>query len=194
MDIKEKIVPFFVVDGKTYEIKRTRYLLAEYQKLQEKVNISKDDKENAVLAQNIVSDMQRYAQMADKCWETFCQTADDEDERKYLKFKGLYDEAFAKLAKLEVETGSTNKVQKASIDLLERIVILGIAEQYHYTQEQAQDIWCSYVDSIGKDKAVEWLTAMAECLFVAEEDEDGDFLSQMRKRREIKAQARKSKK
>jgi hypothetical protein len=127
--------------------------------------------------------VQKYAEKVQELWEKYIETYDDDDERKYLKVKTLYDTAVAKFAEFEVENGSTNKLQKAGIDVLEKVAIKGLAEQHCKGNEGvAQCIWEEYVDLIGKNKAVEWLTAMAECLFNEEPSENGgnDFLSQMR--------------
>lgn len=186
----DKIIPFFEIDGKRYEIKRTRYLLAEYDKLGEQTNLSNEDKANAVKTQNIISDIRRYAEKEQELWDKFCETADDEDERKYLKFKELREQATRQYAEFN---DSAIKLQKAGLDILEKIVIKGIAEQYHLDEEAAKNIWCSYVDEVGKNKATEWLGYMSEYLFGNDEEEDNSFLSQMRKRAEQKAMRRKIK-
>lgn len=184
----DKIIPFFEIDGKRYEIKRTRYLLAEYDKLGEQTNLSNEDKANAVKTQNIISDIRRYAEKEQELWDKFCETADDEDERKYLKFKELREQATRQYAEFN---DSAIKLQKAGLDILEKIVIKGIAEQYNMSEEQANEIWCSYVDEVGKNRAAEWLGYMSENLFGNnDEEEDNSFLSQMRKRAEQKATRR----
>ena len=101
-----------------------------------------------------------------------------EDEKK----------AVAEFAEFEVETESTTKLQKASIDALEKIAIKGLAEQHFGMDEsKATAVWCAFVDEIGKNNVVEWLTAMSECLFTEEEKEDDNsFLSQMRRSKEMK--------
>lgn len=190
----ERIIPFFELDGKRYEIKRTRYLLAEYDKLTNETNLSKEDKANAVKAQSLIADVQKYGEKVKELEAIFFETFDDVDERKYLKAKELYDKALDELTKLEVESGSSAKLQKQGIDLLEKIAIMGLAEQYSMDYDTAQKLWERYADSIGNDKTVEWLSGMSECLFGNDDEvEDNSFLSQMRKRRENKANIRKKK-
>lgn len=190
----ERIIPFFELDGKRYEIKRTRYLLAEYDKLTNETNFSKEDKANAVKAQSLIADVQKYGEKVRELEAIFFETFDDIDERKYLKAKELYDKALDELTKLEVESGSTAKLQKQGIDLLEKIAIMGLAEQYNMEYKTAEKLWEQYADSIGNDKTVEWLSGMSECLFGNDDEvEENSFLSQMRKRRENKANIRKKK-
>ena len=78
-----KIIPFFQWNGQRYEIKRTRYLLAEYDKLGEESQLSNEDKANAIKAQSLIGDIQRYAEKVKELEEKYFQTFDDEDERKH---------------------------------------------------------------------------------------------------------------
>lgn len=189
-----KIIPFFELNGERYEIKKTRYLLAEYDKMSEDSGLSKEDKANAIKAQSLISDIQRYAKKTQELEEMFFETFDDEDERKYLKAKELYTKALDELTVLETETGSTVRVQKTSVDILEKIAIKGLAEQHFGGNEsKARSVWEAYVDTLpNQNMAIEWLNGMAECLFGNDEVEDNSFLAQMRKKAEESANNRKN--
>ena len=189
-----KIIPFFELNGQRYEIKPTRWLIAEYDKLGEESQLSNEDKANAIKAQSLIGDIQRYAEKVKELEEKYFETFDDEDERKYLKIKALYESKLDELTKLEVESGSTSKLQKAGIDLLEKIAIKGLAEQYfNFDESKAEKIWGDYVDTIGNNATIEWLTGMSECLFREDEEvEENSFLSQMRKKAEQQAINRKN--
>ena len=144
--------------------------------------------------QSLVNDVQRYANKVQELWEVYTTTFDDNDEKKYLKVKALYDNALETLARFELETNSGNTIQKAGLDALEKIAIKGLAEQYFNMDEsKAKEIWVAYVEKVGKNKAVEWLSAMSECLFKEEEEvEENSFLAQMRKNAEERANSRKA--
>lgn len=189
-----KIIPFFELNGQRYEIKRTRYLLAEYDKLGEESQLSNEDKANAIKAQSLIGDIQKYAEKTKELEEIYFETFNDDDERKYLKCKSLYELKLEELTQLEVESGSTSKLQKAGIDLLEKIAIKGLAEQYfNFDESKAQTIWEQYADKIGNNATIEWLTGMSECLFREDEEvEENSFLSQMRKKAEQQAINRKN--
>lgn len=190
----KNIIPFFELNGQKYEIKRTRYLLAEYDKLGEESQLSNEDKANAIKAQSLIGDIQKYADKTKELEDKFFETFDSEDERKYLKAKELYTKALDELTALEVESGSTTKLQKAGIDLLEKIAIKGLAEQYfNFDENKAQTIWEQYADKLGNNATIEWLTGMSECLFREDEEvEENSFLSQMRKKAEQRAINRKN--
>jgi hypothetical protein len=188
----QNIVPFFELNGIRYEIKKTRWLLAEYQKLQDQVSLSVEAKQNASKTERLLSDLKKYSEKVKELWEKYLETFDDEDERKYLKVKALYDKTHEQLTNFEAETESVEKVHKAGIDLLEKIAIKGLAEQnFNMDEQKAKSVWCEFVETVGNSVVTEWLSAMAECLFKGEEQEN-DFLSQMRKSAEEKAQNRRN--
>lgn len=188
------IIPFFELNGQRYEIKRTRYLIAEYDKLGRENELSNEDKQNAVRLQSLIGDVRKYAEKLKELEEKFFDTFDSEDERKYLKAKELYEKSLAELTELEVNTGSTARLQKISIDILEKVAIKGLAEQYfNFDEVKAKAIWEQYADNLGNNATVDWLNAMGECLFGEEEkEEENSFLAQMRKKAEQKAINRKN--
>lgn len=187
----KNITPYFIFNGQRFEIKKTRYLLAEYDKLAKENRLDNTEKASAVKAQTMVSDLKKYAEKVKELEDIYFETFDDEDERKYLKAKALYEKQFEEFTKLELETESLDKLQKAGIDILEKIAIKSLAEQYfNFDESKAKALWENYVDELGNDNTVEWLTYMSQCLFEDEREGD-DFLSQMRKNAETKANNRK---
>jgi hypothetical protein len=122
----------------------------------------------------------------------YLDTFDAEDERKYNKCKELYENKLDELTALEVQSGSTTKLQKAGIDLLEKVAIKGLAEQYFdFDESKAKGVWENYVGEIGNNLAVEWLVAMSDSLFKDDEVEENSFLALSRKKAEERANNRK---
>jgi hypothetical protein len=190
-----KIIPFFEFEGKRYEIEKNRYLMAEYDKLTKENNsLSNQDKINSVKIQSLVNDIKKYAEKVKELEDIYFDTFDENDEKKYLKVKELYEKKLEELTILEVESGSSKALQKASFDILEQVAIKGLAKKYFNDDEsQANTLWCNYVETIGNDNTLEWLAYMADCLFKEEkQDEENDFLSQMRKMKEQQEINRKS--
>lgn len=187
-----KITPYFEINELRYEIKRTRYLIAEYDKMREEVELSNEDRANATKVQSLIGDVTRYAEKLKELEEKFFETFDPEDERRYKAMKSLYDNTLAELTRLEVESGCTTRLQKTSIDILEQIAIKGLAEQYFDMNiPQATKIWEAYVDSTSESVAVEWLTAMGDCLFNDDGEEDeNSFIVRHRQAREEQANRR----
>jgi hypothetical protein len=182
--MKNRIKPFFEVNGQKYELMATRYLIAEYQKIGKEVEVSNEDKQNAVIAQTLISDIKKYLLKTKELEDKYFETFDDEDERRYLKAKTLYENKLNELAKFEAETGSTTRLQEQGIEVLEKTAIKGIAEQYfNFDEIKAKAVWDNFTETIGEEEKSEWLSYMSDCLFKndKEEVEDNSFLSQMRK-------------
>ena len=184
--MKERINPYFEVNGQRYELKATRYLIAEYQRIGKEVEISNEDKQNAVKAQNFIADIKKYLLKTKELEDKYFETFDDEDERRYLKAKALYENKLNELAKFEAETGSTTRLQEQGIMVLEKTAIKALAEQhFNFDEGKAKAIWDKFADSIAEEDKHEWLTYMSECLFKTEEEEvkENSFLSQMREKK-----------
>lgn len=180
-----KITPFFTVNGVRYEIKRTRFILAEYDKLIREIGNTAE--ENAVLTRyySLVGDIEKYAKKTLELEQVFFETFDDEAERKYLKCKSLYDNALKELSELEA-TGNISQIQKRNIDFLENIAIISLAENYFDLDfEKAKKLWETFVGEKGNDFVVTWLLEMKQSVFTSDDEvEQDDFLSQVRKRKE----------
>lgn len=189
-----RITPYFEIDKKRYEIKRTRYLMVEYEKISESNNMSNEDKVNAVKLKNMALHVRELAERLKEFKEVYyADMTDKAAKAQYKACKEEYDEAFDELARFEVESGGSSKLQQATLNALERIIILALAEQ-HFKDDlgKANDTWCSWVDLVGKETASEWLVAMAENLFGAdEEDEDNSFLAQVRAKNQQRAENKK---
>lgn len=182
--MNNRIKPYFEVDGQKYELMATRYLIAEYQKIGKENDLTNEDKENAIKAQTLINDLQKYIQKVKELEDKFFETFDDEDERKYLKAKSLYEAKLNEFAQLEAETGCTTRLQEKGIEVLEKTAIIGLAEQYFgFNQKQAKIVWDKFVETISEEEKGEWLSYMSECLFKTDEEEveENSFLSQMRK-------------
>ena len=189
----EKINPFFEVNGNRFELKRTRYLVAEYDKATKESNLKAEDTENVLKVQRLASDSKKFAERLEVLEEKYFETFDDEDERKYLKCKELLEQTMEKMAHIEASTECTKIAIETSARILENIAILGLAEQYfNFNKELATQTWESYVESLpSQNMAIEWLQLMADSLFNEEVEEEGnDFFSMKRKEAEKIAENR----
>ena len=189
-----RITPFFEIDGNRYEFKRTRWLIAEYKRLNEENPLSDEDKSNAIKASNLVADAKKFAEKAEECWNKLCDEPTPENQRVYLMFKSMSDNAIAEYNEFVAINNTLHKATKHSVNILEMVAIKALAEQYFgFNENLAKQMWEKFVESNeNHDKVAEWLQAMAECLFVDDEDEDenNSFLAQKRKADEERANNR----
>jgi hypothetical protein len=190
-----RITPYFELDGTRYELKRTRWLIAEYKKLGEDTPMSAEDKSNAITANNLVADAKKFADKANEMWDRLCENPTPENRATYMMFKEMSDDAIAKYNDFVSKNDAVNTSFKHSINILEKVAIKALAEQYFGMNEAvAKQTWEKFVDTKeSHDDIAEWLVAMADCLFGEDDDEEtDDFLSQKRKMDEEKANNRKS--
>ena len=182
-----KITPFFTLNGVKYEIKKTRWLVAEYNRLNEESPLTDEDRADAIKASNLVADAQKFAEKEKEWWDKLCVEPTEENRNTYFMFKKMSDDAVSAYNEFVVTHNALQDASRHNINVLEQIAIKGIAEQYfHMNEAEATKIWEAFVDSQENHNIVgEWLTAMAQCLFMEEDEkeEGNDFLSQMRKQR-----------
>lgn len=182
--MSKKITPYFELNGTRYEIKKTRYLIAEYQKMSEESPLTDEDRANVIKAQNLVSDAQKYAEKAEEYWDRLCDDPTSENREKFLLFKDMSDKAIAAYNEFITTNNTLNVASKYTTDTLEKIAIKALAEQYFNMDEAlGKKTWEAFVDTIeNKNTVVEWLNAMNECLFATDDEEDNrGFLSEKRK-------------
>ncbi len=190
-----RINPYFELNGNRYEFKRTRWLIAEYRRLNEENPLSEEDRANAIKASNLMADVKKFAEKDNECWEKLCEEPTEENQRIYLMFKAMSDKAIADYNAFVSTNNTLQTATKHSIDILEMVAIKALAEQ-HFSNNMslAKETWEMFVDSVDDhDKVVQWLNAMAECLFGDDDnEEDTGFLAQKRKADEEKANNRKN--
>ena len=190
-----RITPYFELNDTRYEFKRTRWLIAEYEKLGREMALSPEDKADTMKANNLIADAKRFAEKTQEMWEILCENPTPENRATYSMFKELSDEAIEKYNDFIAKNDTVNTSFKRSIDILERIAIKALAEQYFGMNEAlAKQTWEQFVDKMDDhNKVGEWLIAFGDCLFVDDDnEEDTGFLAQKRKMDEERANNRKA--
>lgn len=178
----EKLLPFFDVEGKKYEIKPTRYLWAEFDKLTRENAISDDEKKAALLLKEEADSFQKIKAKYEESEAAYLENPiDSEKEELYEKYKVIYEKRREQFYDKVIVDKSIEKMNKSSVDNLEAVLMLALKEQYSLSEQEAQSTWESYVDEIGAQTASEWLIAMGNCLFAEKEDENS-FLEKMRQK------------
>lgn len=178
-----RINPYFELDGNRYEIKRTRWLINEYKKLGEETPLSAEDKANTITANNLIADAKKFADKANEWWDKLCENPTPENKANYFMFKEMSDEAIAKYNDFVSKNDSINISYKNGIDILEKTIIKGLAEQYFgFNENLAKQTWEKYADTT-QDDVAEWLMAASDSLFGEDDNEEDkdDFLSRKRK-------------
>ena len=189
-----RITPYFELGKQRYEIKRNRYLIAKLDEIKNENNIiSSEDEQNIVKLQDKYSTLERLAKRVKELEDNYYETFDADDEAIYKRAKSHYDDVLDEVTRFEIETnGAMARAQQAGVDNAEKLVIIALQKDDNgetiRTAEEAEEIWCSYVDKVGKSTAIEWLLYMVNYISGSDgEEEENLFISQAKAKREQKA-------
>ena len=188
-----RITPYFELsNGNRYEFKRTRWLIAEYRRLNEENPLSEEDRANAIKASNLVADVKQFAEKTKEMWDKLCENPTPENKATYFMFKEMSDEAITKYNNFVSTNNTLQTATEHTINILKIVAKKALAEQYYNGNENlANQTWEMFTEEVGDyEKVVEWLYAMSESLFGEDEKEDTGFLAEKRKADEEKANNR----
>lgn len=190
-------IPFFEVNEQRYEVKRNRYLIAELEKLRkENSELSGEDEQNIVKLQDKSARLERLANRVKELEDKFYETFDEDDEAIYKRAKAHYDEMLDDLTKFEIEAnGVIGKAQQAALGNAEKLLLIALQKgekgETIRTYQEAEDIWCSFVDEVGTNTASEWLLYMVNYITGEYEEEENPFVTQAKAKAEQRANMKK---
>lgn len=194
----ENLKPVFTVNGKDYELKRTRALLVEFQKITEKNKMSEEDANKYLEIRETFDEMEReIEQISEKLAEARDEFYNDptnaDKKAKFEALKKLLKEVQKPLTDgKSVEMQYLNKMTKIMLDNYEKAIIFAISEQHNMSMTSAEKTWQEFVDEVGVAEASQWVYAIGDTLFNTEA-EDNNFLAKKRAQQEQKLLARKKK-
>lgn len=188
-----KLNPFFEVDGKKYEIVRTRAVECEYEKIREQNQLND---EQVSLTNDYAKLMLEYEEILEKfktAKEEYFEDVLNKDKKEiYKAFKELSDEKYNEMKEFELKNKnfSLNDVQELAYQNGVKLLTFALTEQCNLTEEQAVEVWDKFVNHFGNDTAKEWISLMVQILFDREDDEN-PFLAQARAKQLQKMEQRK---
>ncbi len=181
----EKNIPFFEVDGKRYEIRRTRYIIAEYQKRQNELSFSDEEEIEYQKEQDKQEALKKLSARKDELYDIYLETFDENDKNKYKRACAAYDDLVAEISKMSNVSG---KRYKQILDFSEQLIIASLQWDMNgktvRTLDEANAIWSSYVEEVGKTKAVEFVAYAANYIVGGDDEEDNPFVVRARAKAE----------
>lgn len=190
----EKNIPFFEVNGQRYEIVRTRYLIAEFEKRKKELELSEEEELEYQKVADKRDALLRLAERKEQLWETYLETFEDSDKAKYKLACSAYDELAEEISKMDDVFGTQ---LKRILDMVEQLIITSLQWDINgktiRTLEEANDIWCSYVDEVGSIHTQEFITCTANYL-VGGDEEENPFVAKAKAKAEAKAEAERQRK
>ena len=176
-----KINPYFEVKGKTYEIKRTRYLESEYDRI---TSISKLTNEQESNFADYVKLESEYNEIVEKFKtakdEYFANVLDKDKKEIYLAFKELSDEKYKEIKDFNINNPnfSLKQIQTMAYENGVKLLYVALQEQHSLSEEQARLVWGDFVEHFGTQVAMEWILVMVQSLFEKDEEDENPFLQQ----------------
>lgn len=186
-------VASFFVEGKEFIIVRNRYLQAEFDSITKQGNTLTEEEETSyALLQDKYLRLEKLAERVNELEDKYYETFDDADCEIYEKAKAQYDKVYKETVAFELaQNGIAKKVQKVAIDNAEKVVIRALQLDNKgneiRSKEEAENIWCTYVDEVGKNVATEWLLYFIQYLTGNDNVEDSPFVAQAKAKAEQKA-------
>jgi|ADurb_Total_1213_FD_contig_121_23439_length_4206_multi_3_in_0_out_0_8 hypothetical protein len=194
--MSNELKPFLVIDGKTYEITKTRFLITKYEELVNEMKPSdekaEDISKNVLIFQRLSAQVREASEKLESSKQAFYDEPNNADLRSAYKiFKEDYNEAFDELVSFEAKHKSISDSMTLSLSIWERLLIEALSEQHGLTQKEAKEMWENHVDEMGENQASEWLFTFYKTLFEKEEKSD-PFLERAREMQNRKAQQKSS--
>lgn len=187
-----RINPYFEVDGKKYEIIRTRALECEYEKVREENKISEEDESLFTDYMKMINDTTEIEEKYEVAKNAYFEDILDKDKKaKYLAFKALYDEHHKEIRQFAIEhKGMLSNAQDRAYENGVAVLIFGLCEQCKVDEEKAREVWGKFVEHFGESVARDWISAMTSALF-GEEDEENPFIKAQQAKMEQRYNQRK---
>lgn len=181
-------IPFFELNGQRYEIKRNRYLQAEFDELKDEFKLTEEEQIALAKENDFDERLEKLAKRKDELYEKYLETFDEKDEELYNKACLAYD-------KLIEQEGNAESImakrRKQLIDMGEKLVIKALEKNEKgetiRSEEEAKEIWCNLVDEYGQVAVMEFILYTMNYIVGAGEEIENPFMAQAKAKAEQKA-------
>lgn len=188
----KNIVPFFEINGTRYEIKRNRYLQAEFDKLKGEIQITDEEQIAMAKEEDFENRLEKLIARKKELYDKWLETFDEKDEELYKKACLAYDNLVEQEGKGE---SIIAKQRKIMIDIGEKLIIKSLQANENgdiiRTEKEAEEIWCALVDEYGQVSAMEFVAFTLNYITGADQEIENPFMTQAKAKAEQKANMRK---
>lgn len=190
--MEKKLLPIIELqDGRKFEIKRNRFLMAELREMQTDLSMSEEEEKKYVLQEDKNNALEKLSKRKNELYDKYLETFSEEDRELYEKCCVAFEKLVGDIAQMEDVVSLHNK---KILDVAEQIVIKAL--QYDEkggkirTEVEANDIWCLYVDEVGKTASTEFVAYTSSYIMGTDESE-APFVAQAKAKAEQKKNMRK---
>lgn len=191
------LIPYFEVNGNRYEIRRSRFLLCEFEKIQASSKLEDDAGQKLIELQEKAQQLDKLKQRKDDLFDAYLETFSEDAKKLYEQANAEYEKLFEEVMPQLGKNGLLARIKKVGMDNAEKLVIIALRYDERgkeiRSKEEAEDIWCSWVVEVGQVIAQQWLNAFIDCITGDDECENkSSFLAQAKARAEQQAANRKA--
>lgn len=185
-------IPTFEIDGKKYEIRRNRYLNAEFDDMKHDMEMTDEEQALYIKERDFQERLEKLADRKDELYAKYLETFDEEDEELYNRACKAYDALIDE--SMHIESVSAKQRQNM-IDMGEKLIIKALQIDSKgntiRTEEEANDIWSRFVEENGKVVAIQFITFTMNYILGGDEESDNPFIAQAQAKAEQKANMKK---
>ena len=185
--------PFFEINNEVYVIKRNRYLQAEFDLIQKELELSDEEQLAFEKEQDFDERFEKLKNRKDELYAKFLETFDEKDEEIYNKACQAFDKMLEQASEME-SIGAQHR--KKMLDKSEKLIIKALQIDYNTgeeirTNEEATNIWQSFVDENGQKLAIEFILYTMHYIVGTDEETENPFIAQAKAKAEQKANMKK---
>lgn len=185
-------IPFFEVNGNKYEIRRNRYLQAEFDEIKKGFEMSEEEQVAYAKEQEFDDRLEKLRARKDELYAKYLETFDEADEEMYRKASLAFDRLIEEAATIESISG---KQKQKMIDAGEQLIIKALQIDKDgktiRSEEEANSIWSDFVDEFGKVNTIEFVIFTVNYILGGDEDMENPFITQAKAKAEQKASMKK---
>ena len=185
-------IPYFEINGTRYDIKKNRYLQAEFDEMKRGMELENDEELEYVKEQELSDKIEKLGKRKNELYDKYLETFDDEDERIYNKACVAYN---VLLDQLNQSKGVTAKKRKQMLDMGEDIIIKALQTndkgETIRTESEAKDIWNDFAIEYGEVTRIEFIVYTVNYIIGNDEEYENPFIAQAKAKAEQKANMRK---
>lgn len=185
-------IPFFEVNGKRYEIKRTRYLQTQFDDMKSDMEMSEDEQVAYAKEQELDARIDKLRDRKNELYDKWLETFDEKDEALYKKAEAAYDAIIDEFGKMESVSA---KQRKRMIDMGEKLIIKALQLDNKgneiRTYDEATEIWTTFVEEVGQATTIQFVVFTVNYIIGGDEDVENPFVAQAQAKAEQRANMKK---
>lgn len=189
--MKTNNIPFFELDGKKYEIKRNRFLQAEFDELKRACGMTDEEEVAYTQEQELLAKVKKLMSRKEELYDKWLETFSDEDEAIYKKACSAYDDIMQKYGNNKSVIDQQNQ---RMINLGEQMIILSLQydrDKKIREEKQAKELWERVVEENGQIFSMEFVVFTLNYIVGNDEESENPFVAQAKAKAEQKAQMKK---